>query len=77
MGAKAPQGTDMTEEELKQKLQEWLYMSTNVQMKYRPMFADQLIALFREAGWKSPEEIPNAVICPYCEKMHWIKGEPK
>lgn len=23
--------------------------------------------------WKSPEEIPNATICPKCNEMHWIK----
>ena len=24
-------------------------------------------------GWKSPDKIPNATICPKCNEMHWIR----
>jgi hypothetical protein len=34
---------------------------------------DGIVMLLREAGWKSPDRIPNATICPKCNEMHWIK----
>ena len=69
----------MTEEELREKMvavlndyAECFEYEYDKDMTSRTV-ADQILTLIKEAGWKSPEEIPNATICPKCNEMHWIK----
>jgi hypothetical protein len=65
----------MTEEELIKDIAEcFANCEGSVPIKLRHYeWANVVLNLIKEAGWKSPEEIPNATICPKCNEMHWIK----
>jgi hypothetical protein len=76
----------MTEEELREKGRELLLNNIAVFKCSNTAYANaylyeqladdlfyKILTLIREAGWKSPDRIPNATICPKCNEMHWIK----
>jgi hypothetical protein len=44
-----------------------------IQYKIVSGYIDDIFTFLREAGWKPPDQIPNATICPKCNEMHWIK----
>ncbi len=65
-----------SKEELKEEIIELLLKPINCKMfsdVWLEHKADQILTLIRKAGWKSPDQIPNATICPKCNEMHWIK----
>jgi len=64
----------MTEEELKEKIADIIDREDKNSFALPCMdIANQILTLIHEAGWKSPDQIPNATICPKCNEMHWIK----
>jgi len=64
----------MTEEELRGKIADIIDTEDKNSFALPCMdIADQILTLIKKADWKSPEEIPNATICPKCNEMHWIK----
>ena len=58
----------MIEEELREKitwiLTEWNAWSCEDRARYKFDYANQILALIKEAGWKSPEEV-DKIRCEY------------
>ena len=75
MNVRDVKGGKMTEEELREKitwiLLEWNAWSCEDRARYKFDYADQIITLIKEAGWKSPEEVMDACAEAYQEGLDY------
>lgn len=70
----ASRRTEMTEEELKEKIADIIDREDKNSFALPCMdIANQILTLIREVGYVHKSTIPNATICPKCNEMHWIR----